>query len=315
MGYAERKNNGRAAALVAVPIIAVLATWAVAADSPSLRIFYTANVKGYIDQCGCRVNPSGGVSRRTVFLDSVSRDGVSRLLIDGGSLVGTSDDVGRTKTSYLFRAMKTMGYHTIAASPRDFLYGLEYLREAEREYGFTFVCANLIDDATGARVFAPYAVENVGGTEVGIVGVMGVDRPPLAQPTDPTLRMTDALGSVRDAVAVLRERTDVIVVLAYVSPEELQSVIAIDDVDVVIATRLGRRPSQMVAEEDGVVVGHSTTQGKGVGRIDLTIDDGAVRFTEGAVTMLTASVGDDSAMVNLLRQFDEWNAANIGEGD
>ncbi|HOT35079.1 MAG TPA: hypothetical protein PLT86_00255 [Candidatus Latescibacteria bacterium] len=310
---------------VVLPLGAVLmwSAWVVAAAGSSLRIFYTASVKGYIDQCGCRYNPTGGIGRRATFIQRNTDGAIPMILLDGGDVIGEESPVERMQTTYLFRAMKEMGYRTIGVGPRDFAYGIAYLREAERTYGFTFTCANLVDDATGRTLFAPHVVERVSGkggfrrnaatVRVGVVNVMGQDRLPLTVPSDPILRVTPPVPAVQNAVATLRPQTDVIVVMVYGTQQLLDSVRAVPGVGAVLATRPLRLPDQWVSFNRTNVVGYSSFQGRGVGKIDISLA-GPHRITSGRgeMAMMTADIPDQPRMAELKREFEAWKERNAG---
>ena len=303
--------------------VLVLAVWSYAADKPSLRIFYTASVKGYIDQCGCRVNPTGGIGRRATFIRQNTDASVPTLVLDGGDMIGEDNEVGRMQTQYLFRAMKEMGYHTLGLGPRDFLYGVNFLRNAEREYGFAFTSANLIDSATGGPVFAPYTIEQVGGRnvlgmrsgslKVGVISVMGLERLPLAPPTDPTFRLNDPLAATRSAVQTLRNQTDLIVVLAYTDQANFDSLCTVEGVDAVLSCRPLRYPDEWVSRVGHTVLAYSTFQGRGVSKIDLTLN-GAHHVTDarGDMAWMTADIPDDPKMAQLKQEFEQWKARTTG---
>lgn len=287
-----------------------------AAEKPSLRVFYTASVKGYLDQCGCRYNPTGGIERRATYLQQNTDPSIPTLILDAGDVVGNEDEVGRVQTRYLFRAMKELGYHVLGVGPRDFLYGLDYLRQAERDFGFLFTSANVLDDATGRPVFPPYAIEQVNGRgrsgpalRVGIVSVMGLDRPPLATQTDPTFRLEEPVAAVRSVVRELRGRTDLIVAMAYTSQAEIDTIRAIDGVDVVISARYLRVPTEWVSFSDGGVIGYSSFQGRGVGRIDLSLSEAhRIARASGDLALMTPDIPDDAGMMRLKREFEDWKA-------
>ena len=311
----------RLARLLILSAVAIGTFATTASADPDLRIFYTSNVKGYIDQCGCRYNPSGGIERRATYFSQ--NDGVPAIKLDGGELVGDDSPIGRMQTAYLLRAMQEMGYRTIGVGPRDFMYGMDYLRKAERDFELTLTNLNVIDAATGEPVFEPWVIEDVqhggilgvgrGTIRVGVVNVIGQDRPPLVLPNDIAVAVNEPVIATRAAVAELRDRTDVIVLMAYVNPADLEVLHGIDGVDVVVQTRTARVPGDYVVERGGVAMGHSTIQGRGVGRIDLRLEDGEARFVDGSMTMLNADVPDDEAMLSIKAEFERWRESYLEE--
>jgi hypothetical protein len=306
-----------------VPLLVVLAwtAWAVGASAPSVRIFYTASVKGYIDQCGCRYNPTGGIGRRATFIKRSTDGSVPTILLDGGDVIGEESGVERMQTRYLFRAMKAMGYRTLGVGPRDFAYGVVFLKETQREFGFTFTCANLLDDATGRPLFTPHAVELVSSSggmfrrassvRVGVINVMGQDRLPLTTPADPSLRVTPPVLAVQSSIQALRGQTDIIAVMVYGTQALIDSVRALPGVDVVLSTRPLRLPDQWVSFNRTNVLGYSSFQGRGVGRIDVSFSaPHRVTSGRGEMAMMTADIPDEPGMARLKSEFEAWKARN-----
>ncbi len=286
----------------------------------SLRIFYTANVKGFIDPCGCPGAPAGGITRRATFLRQ--RSDVPSIKLDGGELLGNDTPIDRMRTIYLLRSMQEMGYRTIGVGPRDFLYGREFIEFAADEFGFTLVNTNVVGEDR-LPVFAPYAVEEIGDAglfrrqrdrvRVGIINVIGEDRPPLTQPSDPPVHVTNPVAAAQNAVRELHDQVDIIILMANVSPETLDQLRQIDGIDVILMTRLTRIPGRYVVADDISVIGYSTIEGRGVGQIDVTLSDRTVTRAEGSLTMLLENISEDPLMLQIRQEFENWKERYINE--
>jgi 2',3'-cyclic-nucleotide 2'-phosphodiesterase (5'-nucleotidase family) len=294
-----------------------------AADITKFRLFFTASVKGYLDQCGCKYNPSGGITRRATFLKRSIDGDTPWLLLDGGEVIGYRSDLEQVKTTYLFRAMKTMGYRTIGVGPRDLTYDLTFLNDAESRYGFRFTCANLLDDTTGKPYFRPWVTEIVGGSSVfgihtggvklGVVSVMGTDRAPKYYGTSHTFRLADPVESARKAAAELRDETDLVVVMAYGNRAMVDSIRALDNVDIVLASRPLWGMGKYVQAGKGKVAAFQSYQGRGVVWIDIEIGkDRHITHAKGDIVWLTDSITDDPEMAKLRKEFEERKKAMEG---
>lgn len=301
--------------LFAVVLAVALSVTDSYAASPDLRIFYTSNVRAFLGECACPALPLGGIGRRATFFAEHS-DRVPVLKLDGGDFVGNVDPVGRMQTLYLLRAMQEMGYTAIGAGPRDYMYGISFLHHVEKEFAIPLISTN-VARADGSLVFAPWIVTEIrdGGrilgigrksVDVGIISVLGQDRPPMTNPADPELIVIEPAHAVREAVAELREQTGVIVLMANVHPDKLEELQTIDGVDVVILTRLARIPDGWVVRRENTLVGYSTTQGRSVGMIDLRIENGKVVDGSGSMTMLSPDIPEDSEMHGIREGFERW---------
>lgn len=310
-----RMGKARTYGITVLALIVVCLATDGRAKSPDLRIYYTSNVMGYIDQCACPIVPAGTITRRATYFSSEENGRIPALKLDGGEVVGELTPVGQMQTLYLFRAMQMMGYKTLGVGPRDFQYGLDFLRRVEREFGFTFTAVN-VAGRDGEPVFAPWVVERVRGRRflgiggptvtVGIICVMGQDRPPLTISTDPDLTVHEPIPAVRNAVAELRDKTDVIVLMAYVNPADLEVLMHIDGVDVVIMTRLTRPPQGWIVKRGDTVVGYSSVQGQTVGRIEVYMEDGRMVDGYGEKKLLRMDIAEDPDMLQLREEFARW---------
>lgn len=286
----------------------------------SLRIFYTANVKGFIDPCGCPGAPAGGITRRATFFRQ--RSNVPSIKLDGGELLGNDSPIDRMRTIYLLRAMQEMGYRTIGVGPRDFMYGREFIEFASEEFGFTLVNANVVGE-DGVPVFTSFVVEEIADAglfgrqrsvvRVGVISVIGEDRPPISLPSDPPVYVTNPVTAAQTAVRELRNDVDVTVLMANVSPETLEQLRQIDGIDVILMTRLTRIPGKYVVVDDRTVIGYSTLEGRGVGHIDVSLRNRTMTRAEGSLTMLLENIPEDPLMLQMRQEFEDWKERYINE--
>ena len=283
---------------------------------PSLKVFYTANARGYIDQCGCRYSPAGGIARRATFLRASTDSLVPQLVFDGGEVLGYNDPREELKTRYLFRAMERMGYKTIGVGPHDLGYGLGFLRQAEERYGFTFTSANIVDQRTNEPVFPPYVLERVGQYTIGIISVIGHDRMPRTTRNDVVPGLVDAVSSVSNAVAMIGNSADLVVLSAYANSATLDTLKAIDGIDIVLVARPMRVPgNRWVHGGRRPIMGYQTYQGKGVIWIRLDMNSsGTITDAQGDMLLLTAEVADDPEMAALKEEY-EAAAEELGGED
>ena len=91
------------AAALAAPSSSAPPALVSASPVPDLEILHTGDVQGYLDTCGCKVNPSGGLPRRgwvasqvrTLFPDAAV------VLLDAGNFSDNPSSEGEAKTRAL----------------------------------------------------------------------------------------------------------------------------------------------------------------------------------------------------------------------
>src|SRR5262245_58535703 len=151
-----------------------------ASPVPDLEILHTGDVQGYLDTCGCKVNPSGGLPRRgwvasqvrTLFPDA----GI--ILLDAGNFADNPTSEGEAKTRALVEGMNRLGYAAANVGERGLAAGFPGFDRATEGATFPFLSANVVRKDDGKPVFAPTTVvevARVGGKPVR-VGVIGLTR-------------------------------------------------------------------------------------------------------------------------------------------
>jgi 5'-nucleotidase len=107
-------------------------------------------------------------------------------------------------------AMNLLGYDAMSLGETDLQLGDAVLRERLKDARFPVLSANLVVQSTGELLTAPYALRNVGGRKVGIIGLAASD----ASQMMPSLSVVDPAVALRRYVQELQEQTDIIVVLS-----------------------------------------------------------------------------------------------------
>ncbi len=83
----------------------------------SLTVFFTGNVLGELKPCGCSGGQLGGLSRRAVIFNRISKD--KRLIIDTGSLVESQGEQDVIKYNITLQALKELDYDLVSLSEKD----------------------------------------------------------------------------------------------------------------------------------------------------------------------------------------------------
>ena len=320
----SRIRNGKAAVvlslfLFAVPPLVVAQVSAAAQPTPtgngpcSITLLYNASVHGEIDDCGCKSKPLGGVARRAALVDQLCASSSNRLLIDGGNLFGKPGSEGRAQTEFLCAQTAAMGYEVFGVGASEFVYGLEFLRAMERQHGFAYTSANLVDAETGDLLFPPYQIVKEQGIKVGFLSVM-----------DPALELKDESGpiegvtigsplkAVEQVLPELREQVDLVILVSNLKSNgtrQLLTDLGSDaGVDVAIEGHVGRRypRAQKVGE---TVLLAANGRGKYLGQCELMVQDGNVVDTTVNVHELKLDLPEQEQMAGRVDEFKKQQEA------
>jgi len=199
---------------------------ATAAPAARLTLLHTSDLHGAVlahDDLRDRPAPGGLVRVAAAVARIRAAADHPVLLLDGGDTIQGSPleelvHVEWGEPSPTVLAMNVLGYAAMAVGNHEFNFGIEVLRDAERQARFPFLAANVVDAATGEPAFRPYLVVEAGPLRVGVLGLTTSAIPRWELPDHYRgLRFAPMDEAARRWVPVLRgrERCDLVVVLAH----------------------------------------------------------------------------------------------------
>jgi 2',3'-cyclic-nucleotide 2'-phosphodiesterase (5'-nucleotidase family) len=229
------RDRGRRAVALALTLLAAGVQGALAVDAPvgalvpggdrpDVVLLYTGDVVGYLEDCGCKRNPAGGLARRAWVVDQIGErfPGVSRVLFDSGNFSDNPSPQGDTKTAALLQAMERLGYEVVNVGERDIRMGYDDFLRRTAGSKLRFISANLVDRETQKPVFPPHAVVEAAGPSpdrkirIGVIGVLRYN--PLflkSGPAGSNLVIAPPAERVQQEVAALEKQdVDLVVLLA-----------------------------------------------------------------------------------------------------
>ncbi|HVO77217.1 MAG TPA: multiheme c-type cytochrome [Candidatus Bathyarchaeia archaeon] len=229
------------------------------------------------------------------------------LLISAGDFSGDPGLVEMYRSRFLARMHVEMGYQAVAVGERDLNYGIRALK-ADRDAGLPLICANLYEGS--ARVFPPYVIRKVHGARVGIMALLGESPRVLTG-----LELRDPAVEGRAALARLRRRCDVVILIAHMEREKLLEILpALAGVDLVIRgharegekTRENCTDTLVVAKESfPLPVFSAGDRGRNLGLVTVAGSrDAAPPTVEGRLVHLDRSLGDDAATLKELAAYE-----------
>jgi hypothetical protein len=188
-------------------------------QKPGLTIFFSAELQGTTEPCGCTSDPLGDLARTSqIIADARSQGPV--IVLDGGSTLYTQVKLNdkilaqeQLKSNLIVRTFDD--YINVAAmglGPYDLGEGAAKVRPARH-------AVNLAPD-TGIALAAP-AVIDAGGMKVGVFGVVS----PAAMKSV-GIAASDAAPAAQNAIAHLRSKgAEVIVALAHMTKDEARALV------------------------------------------------------------------------------------------
>ncbi len=241
------------------------------------ELYFSTEVDGYIEPCGCTTKPLGGVQRLATVLNRGRKD---RALIDAGNLFFPDkiEPLAREqhllKARVLARAYRQLGAVAINIAENDLAEGSDLLREMQREGSVPFVSSNVRPVGDVGPSIARSSLRTIGDIKIGITGLATPEN--LASVKGITT--IEYAPAVRSEVAMLRkEGAEVIIVLAHageLGAKELAR--AVPEIDIIVrapGTPIEREPAAPVRSGKVIIV-EAGSQGQHVGKMTLSFGTG-----------------------------------------
>ncbi|HEY4183839.1 MAG TPA: hypothetical protein VGP07_02170, partial [Polyangia bacterium] len=249
-----------------------------------LVLFYTAEVHGTVEPCGCTSDPLGDISRLAPLIADARRTGAGVALLDAGGLLYPEGSISTKerasadlRADFLAHEFDRLGMIGAALGETDLASGASHVQPKR-----------LASNITGApQAIRPPFVQKVGPVSVGVLGV-----------ADPALAATlgghaedPTKAAQRDVAELRRQGAELVVLLAPIDKNAARKLARETGVDVVV---LGKRVGQGMARVERVgraFIVASADELQRVGRLEIVLRGPA---TPGSPLELTDAGGPEA---------------------
>ena len=293
-----------------------------------LTLAYTGNSFGFLENCGCKINQSGGVARRSTMLRELRRKDPNLLLLDVGNAFikpekqDKPDFFSMREQGLYLRIMDLMRYGAAAIGTTEITFGLDHFRKMTRGMHTPYLAANILADG---RPIAPASVMlHAGAVRVAVIGLFEPPRGEAAEPLfeahTSQLTIEDPIETLRRALPTLRRQADLVIAMGRIEPATIRRLVeACPGLDVVLSvddnapTLQEKGGVAELSKEDppgfigSTLVLYTPLQNYGFSSARLGLDaEGRVASADIANHWLTHDVRDDPAVrAQLDRFYDE----------
>jgi hypothetical protein len=194
------------------------------------------------------------------------------LLFDTYSVPENIRDSSAKKAELLFAAYSKLGYDALNVGDQDLALGRDFLLDKAREFKINLISANIVDSQTGALVFKPYIVKEIGKTKIAIIGVMN-DKISLDSlgPQMAGLRVADATEAVRKYVNEVRGSVKAVILVSQLGiTGDNQIAKEVKGIDLIVGGHSKTYLGQAVKNDSTLIV-QASEKGKYIGKIELQL--------------------------------------------
>lgn len=243
--------------------------------SHSATLIYSNDVLGEVEPCGCRVDPMGGVIRRSGLLRTLESEKKGPFLqVDSGNFLFETKDfpeslvkVRKIQAEALIKAHEKMGLEVTVPGDKDFALGIDTYRSLLGKSKIKVIAANLLSDGKplfpGSLVFEKKTTE--GKTlRIGVIGLVGEE---IGYPSP--LTVEPRITALAREKAALEGKTDLIVVLSHSGMEaDLELAKKMKGVAIVIGAH-SQSFTQEPVIENGIPLVQASYRGQYLGVVPL----------------------------------------------
>lgn len=220
---------------------------------------------------------AGGVARIATAMELLrqQRPG-SVLFMDAGDTFQGSAPANWSKGEVMAPAMNALGLDLAIPGNWEVVYGAAALRKNTAALNYPTIAANIRDADTGKPLFPPYAIRNVNGVRVAVIGFTDPDVPHRQPPSYSRGLRFEGEGVLQPLIDELRPKVDVLVLLTHIGlPKSVLMAEKLKGVDVLLSGDTHERTYEPIVRGSTWIV-EPGSFGSFLGRLDLTVAHGRV---------------------------------------
>lgn len=293
-------------------------------DGYSMVLFYSADIHGNLEVCGCAIHPLGGVARRMGYINAFRKRSpdaaivmadVGRIFADDRAEDQPPSEIradARLMNDWIVRANELMGLEIVNLSYRDLPYagGLLMPDVKLKPERSVLVSANVkVTDGTRENA-APYIIKTVTGKRLPMplrIAFIGLSDVPPTEFKDQVFAsgfvINDPLAAAKMALAEVHDKADVTVILGYLKRSTANKLAQQnDDLDLIVTTD-GSGVTLDPLEINNTLIVYAAKETKHLGELRFYTDSEGVveRFTNRYVE-LDEVIPDDPQVAAMTKQ-------------
>lgn len=288
-----------------LPLALIGILWAYGwADDFTIEIFYTRDIYGHTELCGCSPALRGGLPRTRSLFDKLLAGRKLVLRLDCGNFLPKKEDpLLPVRFEQAIAGYAELAYDAVNLGARDIELGLEQLARLERS-GIPVVSSNVLK-AGGARLFPPYRVVEIEGLRIAIIGAAAIDSNRGELDGLEILAPEVALG--RAMPELKRESPDLVILLGDFSARQALDIGSkIEGIDLIVSAA----DISFTPRSGPRIAGWSGDYGEHMGHALFSRSGGSSQLKYQMVP-IGAELGEDARMVALLDRAREHATSRI----
>ena len=247
----------------------------------------------------------GGYARIASLVKQIRAESPGRVMfLDCGDTFYGTHPVQASKGQAMVPVLNALGIE--AMTPHwEFVYGPRRFRELAGQLNFPVLAMNIYEKESGKRMFPPYAIRELDGLKVGIIGAASniVDKT-MPPSYSEGLRFELGREELPGLIEELRQdkKVDLVVMISHLGfPLDMKMLTEVPGVDVCLSGHTHNRLDKPALAGNTIVI-QSGCHGSFLGRLDLTISDGKIANCRHQLIEVAESTKPDPPMEAIIRE-------------
>ena len=225
------------------------------------------------------------------------------MVVDIGNAFDTPGLQGQLKAEVAIRAMQLMPYDLLNLGGSEFNYGNGFLRGDEflctqaLEFTLPTISANVVYEDTGELVTEPHRIKEFDNFKVGFVGVVSKEYEASILKANSfntrEVKVLDEVDSLNNQVTALRNKVDILVVLADMDSTPCETLVnEVDGIDIIICGE-GNPDTPEPKAINGVYIVKPGPEGQHIGKLLIGLDhNNQLKNVENRIVPLDGSISE-----------------------
>ncbi len=205
----------------AVPLTLLFVLLAAPVMAAEFLLFYSNDVRGETEPCGCSAKQRGGMSRKAAQIKQIAeKEKLPYLFLDSGGLLfkqtrlpSDEEAQARIAAQGIIEAMQAMDCRATGIEAHDLAGGVELLRQFQEKGQLKWLSMNLVESKRKKAIFTPSALTETAGISVAILGLTD-EKIPLSAQEKTSYTLLPWEKTLPNALAQVKKKADMIILLS-----------------------------------------------------------------------------------------------------
>lgn len=286
-------------------IIFLMGMQSSAEENIPIQIFYSGNMLGYIESCGCGGDKRGGIVRWATFIKKNIQDAPINLILDSGYFVSIQSNVKNLKTEYMAKSMSEMKYDAINLSEKDIsAIDKNILLNLGKKYRLPFVSANIFHLKSMELLTRPYIIKSFRQRNKEIkIGILGLSQQTIMEKQG--LIIKEPISIAKEIVDELKDKCALIIAITQLTKEESVALAKeVTGINIIICDRFARSQDRLTNKVGNTLLLQASSKANDATAIKLYINEkGEIISFEEKFAVLEENIPYDAEIDKINKEY------------